>query len=184
MTGMKTSAIAAILVCACVANKNGKLPEGRASYPPPHKDFNTIRPTAIAVMKVSAKDLDLARRLRKEIYDGLFKRNYSCLRLSAVDENTTDGVLNKQALGYDATFEVTISGWKSFRGGRYVVATGDAKMIHRHGEVLWMCSFSDYPLEAVVFAGNVDITKTITALTSVILKDGEFPKHPDVPPPE
>jgi len=50
--------------------------------------------------------------------------------------------------------------------------------------VLWTCSFSDYPLEAVVFAGKVDITKTITALVGVILKDGEFPKHPDVPPPE
>ena len=183
MVGMRTSAIAAILVCACVANKNGKLPEGRASYPPPHKDFNTIRPTAIAVMKVSTQDRDFARRLRREIYEKLFKKNYSCLRMSVVDKNTKDGVLNK-TVAYDATFEVTISGWRSVRAGRYVVATGEAKMIHRHGEVLWMCSFSDYPLEATVLAGNVDTTKTITALAGVILKDGEFPKHPDVPPPE
>ena len=103
---------------------------------------------------------------------------------SQYDKNTTDGVINKQKLRYDATFDVTISGWKSARAGRYVVATGEAKMVHRLGEVLWTCSFSDYPLETVVFAGKVDITKTITALAGVILKDGEFPKHPDVPPPE
>lgn len=181
---MRTLAIAAILVCSCAANKNRKLPEGRANYPPPHKDFNTIRPTMIAVMKVTAKDVDLARRLRTKIYNKLFKRNYSCLRLSTVDKNTTDGVINTQKLRYDATFDVTISGWKSARAGRYVVATGEAKMVHRLGEVLWTCSFSDYPLETVVFAGKVDITKTITALAGVILKDGEFPKHPEVPPPE
>lgn len=186
MIGMKTSAIAAILVCACAANKNGKPPEGRVVYQGPHKDFQKLRPTAIAVMKVDAPTRELARRLRKEIYDKLFERNYSCLRLAAVDAHTTEGVLDKQAVGYDATFEVTVSGWKSVRGGRDYLASGEAKMIHRHGEVLWTCTFTEVPLESTVMAGKIDISRTIKELATLILKDGKdgFPRHPNVPPPE
>ena len=186
MTGMKTSAIAAILVCACVANKNGKLPEGRAVYQGPHKDFEKLRPTHIAVMKVNAGTRELARRLRKEIYDGLFERNYSCLRLEVVDDHTLEGVLDKQAVGYDATFELTVSGWKPIRGGRYYIASGEAKMVHRHGEVMWICTFTEVPLEATRMAGKIDISRTIKELAALILKDGKdgFPRHPNIPPPE
>ena len=176
---MRYSAIATILVCACAAT-NEELPQGRTSSAK-HDDYDTLRPSAIAVMPVEADNSKVRLGLRKAVYNRLFSKKYSCLRLDAVDKHTRDGVLDKTKLGWDAKFQIKVTGWKKYRGGRYFAATGEAQMIHVSGEVIWKGTFTDYPLEAEVMAGTAKIEKTIEGLASVIVR--EVPEHVVAAPP-
>ena len=177
---MRYPAIAVLVVCFGCASTNDKLPEGRVSTSPPHPEFESIRPTAIAVLKVKAPDTQLAQGLRLQMYDRLFEARYSCMKLDVVDRNTaSDGTLDKR-LEWDATFRVEITAWKAYHGGRYFAASGFARMVHRHGETLWERTFTDHVVDADVKAGKTDITQSIPALAKFILK--ELPHHPNPPP--
>ena len=177
---MRYFAIATIFVCACAATRNEELPKGRSSAVT-HDDFASIRPTVIAVMPVDAPSYKVAHGLRKAIYNRLFPKSYSPMKLNVVDKKSRDGSIDRKSLGWDAVFRVKVTKWKKYRGGQYIAATGEAEMVHLHGEVLWKATFTDYPLEAEVTASNVDITRTIEELADVITR--KVPTHSTDPAP-
>lgn len=179
---MRTLALAAplagLLFVAC-ANTPEALPEGRTTTPVIHPKYDEIRPSAIVVLKVDAPDRDMRQLLRPELYDQLFKKDYSCPKLQSVDKQLANGKIDARKLPYDATFHVKIDSWKPYRGGRYYAATGTATMIHRQGETLLTIRFVDEVFQAKVDAGASDDTGAIKLLAKRIVK--WVPPHPRLP---
>ena len=176
---MRTLALAAPLVgllfVAC-ANTPEELPEGRTTTTP-HTKFDEIRPTAIVVLKVDAPARDLRQLLRGHLYDELFKKDYSCVKLQSVDKHTLpSGKVDPRKLPYDATFKVKVDTWKPYRGGRYYAASGTATMVHRQGETLLTIKFTNEVFEANVEAGISDDTNAIKLLAARIVR--AVPPHP------
>lgn len=173
---MRYFVLLSLLAVACNTTQE-RLPEGKTDVTP-HPEFDKIRPTAIAVLKVDAPTRDLREMLRPAMYEGLFRRNYSCLKLQSVDKASHNGdTVDNRELPYDATFKVTVDEWKSVHGGVYYVASGKAVMRHRQGEVLFTIAFTNEVFDAHVEAGASDDTDAIRALAERIA--AKVPKRPE-----
>lgn len=176
---MRYLATLALLAAACAGTPNGDQPKNRADSVP-HPDFARIRPNTIALLRVSAPTQELRTKLRREVYDRLFAKRYACLKLQSVDANTgAGGKFDGGTLEWDATFHVHVAAWKPVEKGRYVAATGSARMMHKNGEQLWECKFSNYQFEVDSRAGRMDHTRAIRGLANVI--DRELPQRPPLP---
>ncbi|MHC4958831.1 MAG: hypothetical protein ACYTGN_10700 [Planctomycetota bacterium] len=164
---MRNSLVVALLFCACQATTK-ELPEGQVEYHS-HPEFASIDPTAIAVLKVDAPDKDVAEQVRRILYDGLFSKNYSCLKLKSVDDNTSNGEVDGRALAYDATLKVTVTKWEQVEGGAYYLTSGRATMVHRQGQELWSYTFTDDNFQGEVAAGSADDLDAMRNLARRIL---------------
>lgn len=175
---MRYAAIVLLALGAC--NTTPKEPPMGKSSSTPHPDFAKIRPTVIAVMRVEAPKRPIRDQLRKEIYDRLFAKGYSCLKPRTVDAHTdSGGQFDGAGLDWDATFTVVVTDWASFRGGSLYIAAGAAKMVHQTGEVLWEHVFSDMSYEVESSASEVDISAAMKAMSLAITRD--LPEHPPLP---
>ena len=173
---MRYVAILAILLAACATDKNAKLPEGRA-HTEQHPDFETLRPSIIAVLPVTAPRIEVRDPLRQEMVDRLFAKKYSCLAFPAVDKGiASDGSFDGADAAWDATFRVAITRWASVKSGRYFAVDGSATMTARTGEVLWKRTFNDEVVEITHKPGKSDFSKAIVKIGQLI--DSTLPERP------
>jgi hypothetical protein len=175
---MRYAAIVLLALGAC--NTTPKEPPTGKSSMTPHPEFAKIRPTVIVLMRVHAPRRQIREHLRKEVYDRLFEKGYSCLKLETVDAHTdSGGTFDGTGLDWDATITVNVTDWKPFRGSSRYLAAGGAKMVHQTGEVLWEFSFSDWLFEVESSASETDYSFAMKEMSHLIT--GELPAHPPLP---
>jgi hypothetical protein len=161
----------------CKGTGSKDLPEGWIELKQ-HPEFDDFRPVAVAVLKVDAPRADTRDELRRGIYEGLFDKRYSAIKLDVVDSHTnSDGGFEGDSLEWDATMRVRLDTWRSLRSGRWIEAGGTATLTHRSGEVLWDCSFGNYPFRVESAAGSTDYQVAVRAIALLFLD-----RLPDCPP--
>jgi len=173
---MRYFVIVALLVAACATNQDAKRPEGRA-HTEQHPDYADLRPSIIAVLPVDATRIEVRLPLRKEMYDRLFAKKYSCLSFPAVDKGiASDGSFDGAGADWDATFKVSITRWSPVQGGRYFSVDGSATMTSRTSEVLWKRTFSNEEVEITHLPGKSDFSLAVKKLGALI--DASLPERP------
>jgi len=172
-------ALTTLALVACQGTGPKDLPEGWIELKQ-HPEYDAFRPVAVAVLKVDASRAETRDELRRDIYEGLFSKRYSALKLDVVDSHTnSSGVFEGDSLQWDATLKVTIDSWKSLRSGRWIEAGGKATLTHRSGEVLWDCSFGNYPFRVESAGGETDYGVAIKAIALLFLD--RLPECPPLP---
>ena len=180
MIRMKRVLPLALLLVACQSNR--KLPEGSARGEV-SKDFQTIRPVAIVVLPVEAKNYDVKDMVRKTIYDGLFEKRYSPISLRKVDANLdSKGQFAAKDVDWDASLKIKVTRWRTVGAGGHWAADGSAHMIDRHtGEILWQLAFTDQVFRSPETDSESGQKVAARSLAKYLIHSG--PKHlPDCPP--
>ncbi len=109
-----------------------------------HPEYTEMRPVVIAVLPGIGK----AKRVgvRNHVQDGLIGKRYSPIKTTVVDALVDDdGKFAAKDVDWDATMELRVDRWKSYRDGLFR-ANASAVLVHRTGEKIWSCEVEDYPL--------------------------------------